>query len=160
MMKKGYSLVEILVVLTITGAIFGLGYVGFRDFARRQSVNSAAKTFKTDIKLAQEQAASGKKVAGCVVLDGYKVIVDASNSLYTISASCSSGSGKTDYEIKSKKLTSDVAVTIVPQNTFIFKSIAQGTDIASGESITVTFTQSAGGGYAVSVVIAASGGID
>ncbi|MEK7497938.1 MAG: type II secretion system protein [Patescibacteria group bacterium] len=166
MMKKvydhrlvGYSLVEILVVLTITGAIFGLGYSGFRDFARRQSINSTAKTFKTDIKLAQEQAFSGKKVSGCVVLDGYKIFVDTSNSFYTISATCSSSGTTSDYEIKSKEFSEDVVVTIVPINTFTFKSIGHGTDITAGDTVVVTFAQK-GGGYSVPVIVAASGGID
>lgn len=155
MMRKGYSLVEILVVLTITGAIFGLGYAGFRDFARRQSINSAAKTFKTDIKLAQEQAFSGKKVQGCGVLDGYKVSVDSANSLYTIFASCSNA----EYEIKSKELPPDIVMTVATQNVFTFKSIGQGTDIPAGESVTVTFSQKASG-YSVPVIISASGGVD
>lgn len=159
MMKKGYSLVEILVVLTITGVIFGVGYVGFRDFARRQSINGAAKTFKTDIKLAQEQAFSGKKVPGCTVLDGYEVFVDTTNSLYTVSASCSSGGVSTKYEIKSKELPDDVVVEISPQNTFLFKSIGHGTDIPEGEAVTVTFSQ-LNGGYSIAVIVDASGGID
>ena len=36
--NAAYTLIEILVALTIVGLIFGIGYVNFRDFARRQAL--------------------------------------------------------------------------------------------------------------------------
>ena len=54
----GYTLIEILVGLTIIGIIFGVGFASFREFSRRQSLAGGVKTLVGDLRLAQEQAIS------------------------------------------------------------------------------------------------------
>ena len=87
MAKKyaGYTLIEILVSLPIVGLIFGIGYVNFRDFSRRQALAGVARMVKGDLRLAQEQALAGKKPTHAFCnpsnqLDGFNFRVVSSQS--------------------------------------------------------------------------------
>ena len=44
----GYTLIEILVTLSIVGIIFAAGYANFREYARRQAVVSGARQVQGD----------------------------------------------------------------------------------------------------------------
>ena len=59
--NSAYTLIEILVGLTIVGLLFGFGFVSFRDFSRRQTLAGSAKKVQGDLRLTQESALSGKK---------------------------------------------------------------------------------------------------
>lgn len=133
--NKGYTLIEILIALSITALVFGLGYVGYRDFSRRQLVNATAQTLVADLRLAQEQALSGQKVGSCVVLDGYKF--DLSANAYTVSAACSD----TDYLIKTVMIPSQIKVTPPTTNPIIFKVLGQGTNLPDGTTVSIIIAE-------------------
>src|SRR3989338_688450 len=59
--NHGYTLIEILVAISITGMIFGAGFISFRDFSRRQVLVSAERALRGDLRLVQEYALIGKK---------------------------------------------------------------------------------------------------
>lgn len=84
---SAYTLIEILVSLTIIGILFGIGYVSFRDFARRQSIAGAAKVLQGNFRLAQQQALSGQKPSGCGTLDGVRLRINSTQS-YAVEAVC------------------------------------------------------------------------
>ena len=58
--RNGYTLIEILVALTIIGLLFSFGYVSFRDYSRRQAVSDAVKTMQGDLRLAEGDANRSK----------------------------------------------------------------------------------------------------
>lgn len=157
--KLGYTLIEILVGLTIIGILFSVGYVSFRDFSRRQALAGVVKQIQGDIRLAQEQALSGKKpedplnkCSDTKYLDGYNFKVNSTSSPagYTVEAVCA---GQV-IEIKNVSIPSDfsIASTIT---TVLFKPLGQGTNIPV-ESATVTVTQDSTGNQA-QIVISAAG---
>lgn len=81
MKNAGYTLIEILVTLTIVGILFGFGYASFRDFARRQQVAGITKQIQGDLRLAQQMALSGQKpVSGCSTLSGIRFRIDSAAS--------------------------------------------------------------------------------
>jgi prepilin-type N-terminal cleavage/methylation domain len=43
---RAYTLIEVLVVLSIIGVLFGIGYVSYRDFSRRQELAGVAKNIQ------------------------------------------------------------------------------------------------------------------
>lgn len=138
---KAYTLIEILVGLTIIGIIFGFGYVAFRDFARRQTVSGAGKELMGDLRLAQQQALSGikpddQKCNSPQNLTGISFQVVSSQS-YTIEALCSGG----NVEIKSKNIEPGLTISVPSPNPITFKILGQGTNIPSGSSAVVTVTQ-------------------
>lgn len=137
--ERAYTLIEILVSLTIIGLIFGVGYISFREFARRQALAGVARSLRGDLRLAQEQALAGKKPVGCTVLDGYR-FSPVSGTQYTIEAICSNG----NFSIGKDSLSfpSGVSMSPVPGN-ILFKVLGQGTDLAS--DVEVNLVQAATG---------------
>jgi prepilin-type N-terminal cleavage/methylation domain-containing protein len=137
-MKRGYTLLEILITLTIIGLIFGFGYVGFREFSQRQALTGLARSIKGDLRLAQELALAGKKPDDIKcdspqVLNGYYFRRN-SNANYTIEASCSGGTS----EIKSVNLPADINFTSLSINPILFKILGEGNNISDSATITLT----------------------
>jgi prepilin-type N-terminal cleavage/methylation domain-containing protein len=133
----GYTLIEILVGMSIVGLIFSFGYVSYRDFARRQSLLGAARRLRADLSLAQEEALSGKKpdglaCSGAGALNGYDFFADSTTS-YLIQANCSGGL----MDQKTVTITEEVTMDAVP-NRFTFKVIGKGTSLTVDAVITLT----------------------
>lgn len=138
---KGYTLIEVLVSLTIIGLIFSYGFVNFRDFARRQAVESAKRRLIAELRLTQELAFSGQKPenTNCTspnTLDGYYFEI-LSSTRYKVAALCSGG----EVDLKEVDLTGGIFLSIPSPNPILFKILGHGTNISSGE-ISITLSQS------------------
>lgn len=140
MIKRGYTLIEILVVLTIVGILFGVGYASFRDFSRREALAGASKRVIADIRLAQDFALGGKKPndAKCngKILGSYGFRVTPPN-LYSVEANCTGGTVVT----KTGSLPSGVTFTAPMPNPVLFKTLGDGTNIPEGFTADIVFTQ-------------------
>lgn len=133
-----YTLIEILVALTIVGLIFGIGYVNFRDFSRRQALAGTARSVMGDLRLAQEQALAGKKPTSVLCdtpsrLNGYNFRVNSGTS-YQIEAACSGGNVVT----KSVTLPPDISISTPSPNPILFKILGEGTNLSANATITLT----------------------
>ena len=149
---RGYTLIEILITLTIIGFVFGTGYLSFRDFSRRQILTSAVRTMAGDLRLAQQQALAGKKPdsVSCNqpnMLESYSFEITGSMG-YKINAVCSAGV----INIKTVNFTDGVIITPPGTNPIEFKVVGDGTNLANTETITLeafgstrTLTVSPGG---------------
>ena len=139
----GYTFIEVLVGITIVTLIFSFGYVGFRDFARRQAITSAVRNLKGELRLAQEQSLAGKKPddISCDspnTLQGYYFRV-TSPTTYEIEALCTGGV----VDVKEAEISSTLSLSTPTPNPILFKVLGQGTNIASGDAtITITLTAS------------------
>lgn len=154
--KKGYTLIEILVTLTIIGFLFSFGYVSFRDFSRRQQMAGEIKQIQGDLRLAQEMALAGQKPeSSCTRLDGYGFNV-YSDTDYKIEANCDGAPG-TDIN-KDSGMPADLTISAPSPNPIIFKVLGEGTNIVASTSATITLTQVSTGRKA-SVVVTAGGEI-
>lgn len=129
--SKGYTLIEILVGLTIVSILFGVGYAGFREFAARQVLTSSYNELNSNLTLAQQLALTGQKPGSCPSpLDGYEVLFREDS--YTVSAKC----GNQKVEIKKVDLVPSILLeSSVP--TILFKVLGQGTDIDGSVDITL-----------------------
>lgn len=157
-MKNGYTLVEILLALTVIGLLFSFGFVSFRDFSRRQAVADAAKEIQGDLRLAQGDALTGQKPDNprCrfpKTLNSYSFNV-LSNSAYRIEANCVG----VPVVVKSVTMPSDITISTPLPNPLKFKILGQGTNIGSGLTWTLTLTQ-AGTGNTVDVTVSWGGEI-
>jgi len=154
---KGYTLIEILVGLSILSLLFAIGYASYREFSRRQILIGTARTIRGDLRLAQELSLSGKKPGGCSVLDGYNFLVVPPTG-YEIRALC----GVTTYLEKGGSLVgqgvtlSNLSPDLTPSNTITFKTLGEGTNIPAGTSTTLTITQTTTG--TTTDVVVTSGG--
>ncbi len=141
-MERAYTLIEILVGITVIALLFLFGYASFRDFSRRQAMNSAARTIRGDLRLAQEQALSGNKPANPTdpkceapnVLNGY--YFRAASTSYAIEVACSGGT----VTAKNVNLPSDISLTAPSPNPILFKVLGQGTNLTASDA-TIILTQ-------------------
>lgn len=84
----GYSIIELLVVITIMGLLVGGGIAGFNTMNRRQGVLSAGRELLSVMRSAQGKASSGIKPTVCAQLVGYSVSGSINTNTYTLSAVC------------------------------------------------------------------------
>lgn len=146
----GYTIIEILVALSIAGIIFVGGFASFRDFSRRQLLTSAQRTLKGDLRLTQGYALIGKKPedAKCQdpnVLDAYGIFFNNATE-YIVRANCSGGS----VDIKTISLPQDLEISIPNPNPIAFKVLGQGTNLSG--AVTLTLSQVSTGNLATVIV--------
>lgn len=148
--KNGYTFIELLVGISIITIVFTIGYVGYRDFSRREALSGVTKSIKADLRLAQQLALTGQKpevsLGQCTTLEGYTVLFLLNS--YSVTANCSND----DIEIKNTDLPTDITET---NNLSIkYKVLGQGTDLP--DDLTLTITNSSMN--SVSTVILGKGG--
>lgn len=152
-----YTLIEILVVLSIIGVLFGVAYASYRDFSRRQELAGVAKTIQGNLRRAQQNALSGVKPPGTVCNSGILIGYDfylVSNKEYQIRANCTNG----NVVVSSTVLSEDSSVLITSTNNpILFNVLGNGTNIADSATITVTHSVT---GETVSVYVGSGGDIE
>jgi prepilin-type N-terminal cleavage/methylation domain-containing protein len=129
--KSAFTLVELLVVISVIGVISSLGFAAYTQFSRSQIVTQAIEKIISDLHLAQSLALNNQKPEECGVnlLDGYSFEINDSTS-YTISAVC----GSSSFEVK--KVTLPLTVAIGPSGwKATFKVLRQGVSFEPNEEI-------------------------
>lgn len=147
--QKGYTLIELIVGITIISIVFTIGYASFREFSRRQALTGITKTIKGDLRLAQQLALTGEKpsTGSCTTLEGYTFT--PSSDSYILVANCSNG----DITIKTILLKDEIVLT---GSSVQFKVLGQGTDLSS--DVTLNLSSSVAGTSA-DIVIGTGGEI-
>lgn len=92
----GFSLIELMVSVTIIGLLAGLGLVGYSDFNQREQVRQAAETLKSHLRETQSRATGGYKPVGWCAAAGTALsawrLRFTSSTEYVIEGVCSNGS--------------------------------------------------------------------
>lgn len=148
---RGYTLIEILIALTIMSLVFGIGFSGFRDYSRRQTLESLARQVRGDISIAKERALAGTKPASPNAqcdsphsLRGHGIFAVAGGASYQLYAICTNGTSFIDTR------TMPTGFTIVrtfssgcPVVSTFFKVLGQGTSLSAGCDALFTITNTA-----------------
>ncbi len=134
--KSGFTLIEILVVVSVIVILFSIGLAQYMKFNRQQILEQAALELKTDLTNAQSKALSGKKKCTEGVFDG--ILVEFNTDNYTLYSSC--GSGLDLKLISDNQLSSGVRITERPEDGILFKPVTGGTDIQEESGITITLS--------------------
>jgi prepilin-type N-terminal cleavage/methylation domain-containing protein len=136
--KNGFTLVELLVGVTIIVILFSIGLASYRNFARRQELQGYIKTLTSDLRSAQQLALSGQKpdpsIGLCDRLNGYSFFRSGSDS-YQIRANCSEG----ERIVKTVDLPTTIVISSTVSTTR-FKVLGLGTDLVSDNIITLSST--------------------
>jgi len=135
-MKRGFTLVEILVATSILAIIFGIGLARYQAFNRRQVLNQAVLTLQSDLRLAQSLAFSGQKPSGWCsddFLTGYRLRFDSSDS-YLVEAVCNDESTS-----ERKNVSLPKQVDGPSGENVLFKVLNQGTDADPSVVFSLTF---------------------
>jgi prepilin-type N-terminal cleavage/methylation domain-containing protein len=128
---RGFSLVELLVSITLLALLAGLGLVKYNTYNQQQVVVQAASDLKNNLRLIQNKALSGEKDCSGT-LEGYEVTFGTTS--YTYCSRCSGGASGTS---QTYNLPDPVQFTLVPTSLF-FKVLAQGVLINGSSQIDVT----------------------
>ncbi|MEK7513537.1 MAG: prepilin-type N-terminal cleavage/methylation domain-containing protein [Patescibacteria group bacterium] len=92
-MRRGFTLIELMVVVAISAVVMSGGIAAYRGFADKYQIKQAGSEFQTNLKLFQRKAMSGEKPTEC--LGGFEGIrvrrIDASN--YAFQAQCGTVDG-------------------------------------------------------------------
>lgn len=130
---KGFTLIEILVVLGLVALMALIGTANLRDYQRRQLVGAAVKQLAGDLSYARQLSLTGKKPALCGSLDGYEVTYRSSTT-YWIKAVCNGGS---EISIGRDSITLPNAATTSSFGTIVFNALGRGTNLASDLTINI-----------------------
>ena len=119
--SSGFSLVELLVVISIICILSVVGIASYINFSRSQTVTQAARKIVQDMRLAQSLANNGQKPTveeGCVGnLSSYiftrisDANLNCTSNYYCIFAYCVDGANKTFPKIKEVLVGSDITLT-------------------------------------------------
>lgn len=157
MRNRGYTLIELLIVLFIMAVLLGTAVMSYRDFNRRQVVTSAVRQIRADLRLAQSEALAGRKPAGCDTstrtLNSYS-FRRVSASSYAIEATC--GNPDQTFPVRVSDLPGGISIDNF--NTIFFKTIGDGTFLPAGSSVLIT-VHATGTNYTETVTVRASGDI-
>lgn len=130
--RRGYTLIEIMVVLTI-GVILGtVGMVKYRDASKRQAVDAAAEKLVSALRKAQSNAAAGKKGNCGGVLAGWEVTIYQNS--YTTWILCGTTPILDSSETFSSTLITTNAESGINPNPILFNVLNTGTNITSGST--------------------------
>jgi len=156
--QKGFTIIEVLVSITVIALIFALGFVNFRDFSRRQALIGGVRQISGELRFAQERALAGQKPDDpfCNVpnrLAGYNFRVFSSTN-FVVEAVCSGGV----VEVKNIDFGPSIILSTPTPNPILFKVLGEGTNIPGGTSVTLTLTQ-VESGNTLDITIGASGEI-
>lgn len=121
----GYTLVELLVALSITMMVLGFGIASFSSSIRNQAVAGAASEVATLLNKARARAVSQVKPGVCAdfVLDGYKVTITPPID-YKLEVAC----GGSNYSLEEKKLPSSISFQNSTPSTFLFRVLTGGVE--------------------------------
>jgi prepilin-type N-terminal cleavage/methylation domain-containing protein len=90
--RSGFSLIEVIVVLSLSGIVLGLGGIRYISYQRHQVLEKASQKFEANLKLAKQKAMSHNRPANCAgELSGYKIWIDTTEHepvSYYVSAIC------------------------------------------------------------------------
>ncbi|MGD8744396.1 MAG: prepilin-type N-terminal cleavage/methylation domain-containing protein [Candidatus Woesebacteria bacterium] len=138
--KHGFTFVELLIVIVIMTTLFGVGYANYRDFARRERLQRAAKKVEGEIQYTKQLALTAKKpvhsnCSGDEILLSYEFDVQGP-SQYRISANCSGG----DYIEKQEAIGEGIHIENPSGQEIKFRVLGKGSSISEGEVVPIIIT--------------------
>ena len=143
---KGYTLIELLIYISITGLLITLGTSAYRESQNRQAIRQDVETTLEVLNSAKKEAVIGKKDCSDNFL-GIRITLN-SNSI-TKQAVCQSTQGELrEYELS-------VSTLSLTQN-FIFRPVSGSTDLTP---LGLTFTLNSSSGHAATINISQAGAI-
>lgn len=135
--SAGFSLLELLIVITISLVLIGGGIAAFLNFSDRRTVIASVGELKTYFQRAQSKAAGGD-LDDCEQLSGYRVETSVSGTTTSVSlqAECSLGTAS------AAQITTLIeGVIVTPNIDAFFQVLNAGVQLPNGAaSVDITVT--------------------
>lgn len=158
--KLGFTLIEMMMVVTIMGILIMAGVAAYNDFNRKQRVRQAAQSLVTTLRAAQKNADRSELPAGCNVLEGYRVD-DITSTTLRISAYCNNG-GLVDVNSQTYTMSNDTQVGAITP--FVFRVLSQGVSNSAltplGADVVIDVSLLEGGVHTATVTLSRGGSLD
>lgn len=106
--RLGFTLIEMLVTITIMLLLVGGGLASYLQFDQRQGVITAADQVEVLLRSAQKKARVGDKPSGCDTLQGYSVDLTSGNGDINLVANCLVGGAPQDITVTTEQLRATV----------------------------------------------------
>lgn len=132
--KPGYTLVELLIVITLSTLLITAGISAYSKAADIQAIKSATETILATLASAQKAATSGKNDCIGAYL-GEIVTTSSGSSIMTITSSCQGGGGTT------RQVTLN-SFTFATTTNIVFRPLNQGIDTGLAGSQNLDYTKS------------------
>lgn len=152
MRQKGFTLIELMVVLSVTAVLGTLGIAGFVIYNQIQVLQSATSDVVTVLNLAKSRAQSQIKPSDCIGnLNGYVVQISVPRS-YALKIRCS---GSVQDKLIGEENKLPEALTFGAEKSFFFPVHVGGvqTDdsdiVISGYNLTKTISVNSFGGVSI-----------
>ena len=102
---KGFTLVELIVVIGIIAILTSFGIASFASYNNRHTLEMAVADVSTMITTARSRSLSQVKPSQCAaqVLSGYQVVIDVLSGEYTLRVLCGNA-----YTLETKKIPEDI----------------------------------------------------
>jgi Tfp pilus assembly protein FimT len=135
-MSNGYTLIELLIAVSLTIILSGFGIAGFNNFNRNQVVNSAGKKIAEELKYTQSLVINQQKpLNGCITLNGYNFsITNSSTGTYSITAVCTPACDGDDCIIKTETL----GISLSGASSVYFNILTSGVTIIGENYLSIT----------------------
>ncbi len=138
--QSGFTLIELMVVISIIAIMFGIDLSSYNTFNRNQILQQAAENLRSDLRLAQNKALAGQKPVNQPTfcnggtLIGYGFTINAFS--YSFAAYCSDGT--VSAPVKSVDLAQKNVGLVYTAPKLIFLVLGRGVDLGSSERQTIT----------------------
>ena len=146
--SSGFTLIEILIAISIMTVIFSFGLASYASFNRRQITEQAVQLIVSDLRLTQSLATNQEKPSGCSNFRGYSFEVTSSSGSYRIFSLCGT---PTDYKSISLK-----GVTLSGFSKVDFLILSRPPEFTGGRNLMVT---ESGGSNSKTITVGISGDI-
>lgn len=129
----GFTLLELLIVISVTMALFGIAVASFNTYNKKERVRQAALNLKSDLRFAQTRAISAEKPdSSCTTFIGMRITFTSSG--YTIRHQCSEG-----FVGAGDSITFPAGITFSPQPTdYTYMVLTRRASLASDQTIVIT----------------------
>ncbi len=134
--KSGYTLIELLITITLTTLLITFGVSSYRLAADRQAIKSQTELIMTTLTQAQKAATTGKTDCLGPYL-GEEVRITSNSSTLTIQSKCSSDPQGNIRTISLSQFTFDNNAIIV------FRPLNQGVDTGASSPLNIDYTLNA-----------------
>lgn len=137
--NKGYTIVEVLVVIAISVIVVTFSYANIRDFQSRQKLTNIARQLDADLNYAQQAALAGYKPDDphCTgtnsTFESIRLRVDSGTRTYRFFPRCSGGNAA---DLISRTLPSEVTLYI-SRNNIDFYPVTGGTNVPDGGPVDI-----------------------
>jgi len=132
----GFTLIELMIVMTVVVFIFGGSIAAFLKFNSTQSLLNDARQVSSELNRARTMAASQQYPTGCISLKGVSVTSDVNMTGMTVTTRCGSGNfpGEVNKILTSSIFISSVDITFLPGSGYVSDGADKEIKIQDGSS--------------------------